>query len=64
MKEIKVIFTDDSIGYVKESQLDGLIASGKIKSFLRSSGWVLIGVDPVREIRFAGKDRRRKYSDD
>lgn len=64
MKEIKVVFSDDSVGYVKESQLDGLILSGKIKSFLRSNGWVRIGIDPVREIRYSGKERRKKTADE
>ncbi len=59
MKEIKVIFIDDSVGFVKEAQLNALIISGKIKSFLRSSGWVRVGIDPVREIRFQGRDRRK-----
>lgn len=59
MKEIKVIFADESAGYVKSSKLDALITSGKIKAFLRSNGWVSIGRDPIREIKFNGKDRRR-----
>ena len=59
MKEIKVIFNDDSVGYVKEHQLNVLITSGKIKSFLRSSGWVRVGIDPVREIKFKGMSGER-----
>jgi len=59
MKEIKVIFTDDSVGFVKETQLNALITSGRLKSFLRSDGWVRIGIDPVREIRYQGRDRRK-----
>lgn len=59
MKEIKVIFIDDSVGFVTETQLDALISSGRIKSFLRSSGWVRVGIDPVREIRYKGRDRRK-----
>jgi hypothetical protein len=59
MKEIKVIFTDDSVGFVKETQLNALITSGRVKSFLRSDGWVRVGIDPVREIRYKGRDRRK-----
>jgi hypothetical protein len=59
MKEIKVIFNDDSVGYVKESQLNALIVADKIKSFLRSDGWVRVGIDPVREIRYQGRERRK-----
>jgi len=59
MKEIKVVFIDDSEGFVKETQLNALIISGRLKSFLRSDGWVRVGIDPVREIRFQGRDRRK-----
>jgi hypothetical protein len=59
MKDIKVVFNDDSVGFVKETQLNALITSGRVKSFLRSDGWVRVGVDPVREIRFQGRDRRK-----
>jgi hypothetical protein len=59
MKEIKVVFTDETTGYVKSAKLDALITSGKIKAFLRSGGWVSIGSDPIREIKYNGKDRRR-----
>jgi hypothetical protein len=58
MKEIKVVFEDESTGYVKAVKLDALIASGRIKSFLRSDGWVNIGDDPIREIKYQGKERR------
>jgi hypothetical protein len=59
MKDIKVVFNDDSVGFVKEAQLNALITSGRVKSFLRSDGWVRVGIDPVREIRFQGRDRRK-----
>jgi hypothetical protein len=59
MKDIKVVFNDDSEGFVKETQLNALITSGRLKSFLRSDGWVRVGIDPVREIRFQGRDRRK-----
>lgn len=59
MKEIKVVFIDDSEGFVKETQLNALITSGRLKAFLRSDGWVRVGIDPVREIRYQGRDRRK-----
>jgi hypothetical protein len=59
MKEIKVVFSDDSIGVVSEGKLDELITSGRIKAFLRSDGWVRIGIDPVREKRYHGTDRKK-----
>jgi hypothetical protein len=58
MKEIKVVFADESTGYVKAVKLDALIDSGRIKSFLRSDGWVNIGNDPIREIKYHGTERR------
>jgi hypothetical protein len=59
MKEIKVLYFDESIGYVIDSKLDVLISTGKVKAFLRASGWVNVGVDPIREIRYRGSERRR-----
>jgi hypothetical protein len=58
MREIKVIFTDDSEGFVRDGKLNELILAGKIKAFLRSEGWVRIGTDRVREIRYHGSERR------
>lgn len=60
MREIKVVFSDDTTGFVHDSKLDSLIVTGKIKAFLRSDGWVRIGVDRIREIRFHGSERRKK----
>jgi hypothetical protein len=48
---IKVMYEDGKIGKIESSQLDDLIHSRKIKKFQRSSGWVTIGVDPIREVR-------------
>lgn len=59
MREIEVVFSDNTTGFVSENKLDELIASGRIKSFLRSDGWVRIGVDPIREKRYHGTNRRK-----
>jgi len=43
--------------------LDRMIAARKIKAFRRSSGWVILGVDPVRTKKsdnYQGTERRRK----
>jgi hypothetical protein len=58
MREIKVVFNDDSVGYVRDGKLDALILERKIKAFLRSDGWVKVGTDRVREIRYHGSERR------
>jgi hypothetical protein len=61
---IKVMFEDGSIGEIENYRLDDLIHSNKIKKFQRSSGWVTIGVDPVREVRedYLEVPKREKYS--
>jgi len=46
---VPVIFTDDSIELVSSHELDELINSGDIISFRRTSGWVRIGIDPIRK---------------
>jgi hypothetical protein len=58
---IKVIYRNNSADMVKDYLLEGLIASGKIVAFRRSSGWVTIGIDRVRNGRrdYAGPERRR-----
>ena len=45
---VQVKWTNDRFDYVKDFMLDSLIESGVVARFLRSSGWVTIGVDPVR----------------
>ena len=46
---IKIRHKDHSCGMVDSSLLDTLISNNKIAEFLRSSGWVRIGRDPVRD---------------
>lgn len=58
---IQVSYDDEKYDYVKDFVLDRLIETGTISRFKRSSGWVRIGIDPVRTRRsdnFAGVDRR------
>ncbi|GFO65077.1 GSU3473 family protein [Geomonas paludis] len=45
---IQVSYDDNKYDYVKDFMLEQLIQSGAIASFRRRSGWVRIGVDPVR----------------
>ena len=47
---VKVIYHNNEYDMVKPILLDELIASGKIKKFLRSEGWATIGIDPIRGI--------------
>lgn len=57
---IRVIYQNDKHDMVKPHHLDELISSNKIKKFLRSQGWVTIGVDPVRGMggTYNGPERR------
>ncbi|MBJ6723402.1 GSU3473 family protein [Geomesophilobacter sediminis] len=60
---IQVLYPDERYDYVKEFMLDELIESQKITRFKRRSGWVTLGVDPIRKPRrkdpsFAGPERR------
>ncbi len=58
---IMVQFENKTFGYVRNDDLDELIENGGIISFRRSSGWVVIGKDPVRTKRvteYAGPERR------
>jgi hypothetical protein len=58
---IKVIYTNGKTGMVENYQLDDLIASGKIKKFRRSDGWVSLGKDPIRkadEVQIKPKKRQ------
>ena len=58
---IKVIYRDNTADMVKDYLLEGLITSGRIVAFRRSSGWVTIGKDPVRNGRreHDGPERRK-----
>jgi hypothetical protein len=48
---IQVINSDNRFDYVKDDILDHLIKSNTVKRFKRASGWVTVGVDPVRKSR-------------
>ncbi len=56
------MYDNDTIDVVEPSFLDGLIASKKIKKFLRSEGWANVATDPVRGSggRYEGPERRKK----
>ena len=62
--KIQVCYPDDQYDYVNSDILDRLITSKKIVRFKRSSGWVTIGVDPIRSIGgirgYSWKDRKRE----
>ena len=59
---IEVVFRDGTKGRVAPKALDLLLNADKVFSFKRSSGWVTVGVDPVRARRrgsdYHGPERR------
>lgn len=62
---IRVIYDNGSYDMVKAARLDDLIPSGKVVRFLRSDGWVTVGVDPVRAphpAKYDGPERRAGHN--
>jgi hypothetical protein len=61
---IGVIYKNNKRGMIDEYLLDDLIREGKINAFRRSSGWVKIGHDPIRErwkpSKYNGQERRKR----
>ena len=48
---------------VPDYVLGELLARGGVESFRRSSGWVIVGLDPIREARkgsYSGPERRTR----
>ena len=58
---IKVMYKNNEYSMVKPFLLDELITSGKIIKFLRSEGWVTIGIDHIRvnDYLYKGTERRK-----
>ena len=58
---IKVMYKNNEYAMVKPFLLDKLISSDKIIKFLRSEGWVTIGIDDIRvsDYRYKGPERRK-----
>ncbi len=46
---ISVIYQDDTHDLVKPFLLNELLAAGKVKRFLRSGGWAIVGESPMRK---------------
>jgi len=59
---IQVNWTNNRFDYVKDFMLDNFLEAGVVARFLRSSGWVTVGVDPVRSNttnrEYSGGERR------
>lgn len=62
---VQIEYNDKKFDYVKNWQLDNLLEMHKIQRFRRVSGWVTVGVDPIRARRNVSKvdalERRNNY---
>lgn len=60
--KIHVIYIDGTPGAVSAHEIEGLIQNRKLLSFRRSSGWVRIATDTLREFSkkgtYKGRERR------
>ncbi len=45
---ISVVYQDDKHDLVKPFLLNELLAAGKVKRFLRSDGWAIVGISQMR----------------
>ncbi len=65
---IEVLYPGLQHDYVKDFMLSSLIENKKIIKFRRSSGWVTLGVDPVRDMTkrtdYQGVERRARHHND
>lgn len=48
---IQVEYDNNKFDFVKNYQLDSLLENQRIRRFKRTSGWVTVGVDPIRTKR-------------
>ncbi len=66
---IRVIYQNQKYDFVKASRLDEFIEMGAIASFQRRSGWVRVGIDPIRatitdsSYAYRGKERRQSWEE-
>jgi len=62
---IQVLYNDNKYDYVKGFQLDRLLEEKMVQKFRRSSGWVTVGVDPIRWRKspsYNGMERRTAWA--
>lgn len=59
---IRVMYSDGRFDLVKPSALDQLLEQNCLASFKRSSGWAVVGRDPLRGVggnSYRGPERRQ-----
>lgn len=60
---VRVRYHDNTYDMVKPWRLQEFIAAGKVQSFYRSDGWVVVGRDPLRRgagRSYTGPERRKR----
>lgn len=65
---IELIMNDGTQIHVTPRVLDELIEAKRVTKFKRASGWVTVGIDPIRNVHrmnnltsYAGPERRLVY---
>jgi hypothetical protein len=65
---IETITNDGTVRFCHPSMLDALLEKNHVTKFRRQSGWIIVGVDPVRTKSlpeasqlFNGNERRASY---
>ncbi len=62
---VNVLYNDKKIGLVLAERIDTLVNENRIIAFRRSSGWVIVGQDPMRRENtgndFPGPERRNLH---
>lgn len=62
---IRVMYSDGRFDVVKQATLDQLLERNRVASFKRSSGWAVVGRDPLRGtggLSYSGPDRRDRIA--
>ena len=61
---MKVIFQNNKEGLIDPCMLDQMISANRIKMFMRSDGWAMVGISPMRGSGgiYDGLERRTSYS--
>jgi len=62
---IRIVYKDNVHDYVNDVLLDRFLDAGKIARFQRRTGWVTVGMDPVRtskQTALRGAERRTAMS--
>ena len=61
---VMIKYQNNKTGYIDTRLLEDMISVNKIKMFMRSGGWVMVGIDSMRGKggTYAGMDRRDMYA--